>query len=288
MHSSLVTIPTPSGSTFTIGDRKKLGLIIGPCVIESRDSIFRHAEKISKIVTEVSGSEEVFSLIFKSSFDKANRTSSGSFRGLGVDQALKILEDVRTEFNLPVITDIHLPDQVKSVASVCDVLQIPAFLCRQTDLLIEAGKSLKPVMIKKGQFLHPDDMKYASDKVKEGGSDQILLCERGASFGYRDLVVDFKSFSMMSNIGYSVVFDVTHSVQSLGGAGGKTSGAGQYVPQLARAGVAYGVDALFMEAHEDPSNAPSDGPNMLKLSDLKAVLEEIKSVWLVVRDFQRI
>lgn len=285
---NVVTISTPSGSSFAIGDRRKLGLIIGPCVIESRDSIFRHAEKICNIVKQVSGAEDIFSLIFKSSFDKANRTSSDSFRGLGVDEALKILEEARSEFNVPVITDIHSPEQVAAVSSVCDVLQIPAFLCRQTDLLIATGKSLKPILIKKGQFLHPDDMRYAADKVKAGGSSQILFCERGASFGYRDLVVDFKSFSMMSNVGYPVVFDVTHSVQSLGGAGGKTSGAGQYVPQLARAGVAYGVDALFMEAHEDPANAPSDGPNMISLEDLKSVLDQIKSIWLLARDFSRV
>ncbi len=283
-----VSIHGPNGSMVTIGDRKSFGLIIGPCVIESRESIFRHAEAISKIVTEVSGPEQVFNLIFKSSFDKANRTSGGSFRGLGMDESLKILDEVRSEFNLPVITDIHLPEQVTTVASVCDVLQIPAFLCRQTDLLVAAGDTKKPIMIKKGQFLHPDDMQYAANKIKDSGNSEILFCERGASFGYRDLVVDFKSFSMMSKLGCPVVFDVTHSVQSLGGAGGKTSGASEYVPQLARAGVAYGIDALFMEAHEDPSNAPSDGSNMLPIGDLKRVLEDIKAVWLLARDFNRI
>jgi 2-dehydro-3-deoxyphosphooctonate aldolase (KDO 8-P synthase) len=288
MPTPQICLNTPAGGEIVIGDRKKLGLILGPCVIESRDLILRHTDKIKSIVQAVSGEDDCFSLIFKSSFDKANRTSKGSFRGIGIDESLKILSEVRTEFDLPVITDIHSPEQVPVVGAVCDILQIPAFLCRQTDLLIAAGESKKPILIKKGQFLHPDDMKYAADKIVEGGSDQILLCERGVSFGYRDLVVDFKSFSMMNNLGYPVVFDVTHSVQSLGGAGGKTSGASQYVPQLARAGVAFGVDALFMEAHEEPSKAPSDGPNMIKLENLESVLESIKAVWLVSREFSRV
>lgn len=271
-----------------IGDRSQLVLMLGPCVIESEESVLRHASAIQQIVSEVSGGDDCFKLVFKSSFDKANRTSVGSFRGLGLEESLSILSKVKRELSLPIITDIHSPEQVSSVAEVVDILQIPAFLCRQTDLLVAAGGSMKSIMIKKGQFLHPEDMQYAASKVQEGGSRDIMLCERGASFGYRELVVDFKSFSMMSALGFPVIFDVTHSVQSIGGAGGKTGGASKYVRQLARAGVAYGIDGLFMEVHENPSKAPSDGPNMLALDELGSVLTELKSLWLVSRGMDRI
>lgn len=262
-------------SEIVIGDASKLALIAGPCVIESRDHLFRHAERVVKLVSNY----PEISLIFKSSYDKANRTSMKGFRGMGMEEGLRILQEVRNEFNVPVITDVHGASEVEAVASVVDILQVPAFLCRQTDLLLAVGAAKKTVLIKKGQFLHPTDMAFAADKVKIGGSDRVLLCERGSCFGYRDLVVDFRSFSIMKELGYPVVYDATHSVQSMGSAGGSSSGNRAYVPSLASAAIAYGVDALFVECHENPDSAPSDGPNMLTFEMLDDLCHNVSLLW---------
>jgi 2-dehydro-3-deoxyphosphooctonate aldolase (KDO 8-P synthase) len=271
-----VTLVAPDSTyDFTIGDDSSLCLILGPCVIESREHLLRHASGIVAMISEYPN----LKLVFKSSYDKANRTSGAGFRGLGIDEGLSLLEEVRKEFNVPVITDVHSPEDVKSAASVVDILQIPAFLCRQTDLLVAAGSTGKTTLIKKGQFLHPSDMKFAAEKVKLSGSENILLCERGACFGYRDLVVDFRSFSIMRDAGFPVVFDATHAVQVMGGASGSSSGNREYVPALARAALAFGVDGLFLECHESPETAPSDGPNMLPLEVLPNVLKTLSRYW---------
>lgn len=259
---------------FDIGQSAPLAFILGPCVIEGREFILDHAEEVCKIRSEF----PEFNFVFKSSYDKANRTSSKNFRGLGIDEGLKILEEVRRDFDIPIITDVHTENEAMLVAQVADVIQIPAFLCRQTDLLIAAGRSGKTVLIKKGQFLHPQDMKYAARKVEEGGVKDILLCERGSCFGYRDLVVDFRGLMLMRELGYPVVFDVTHSVQSMGGAEGKSSGNRKFVEPLARASVAFGVDALFLECHRSPDTAPSDGPNMITFDTLRKLLTDISGI----------
>jgi 2-dehydro-3-deoxyphosphooctonate aldolase (KDO 8-P synthase) len=272
------TLKAPDGSySFTIGDNSCLSLIVGPCVIESRESILRHIDKIKNVCDQFPH----IKLVFKSSYDKANRTSAGSFRGLGIQDGLEVLAEVRKEFNVPIITDVHSPQDARLAAEVVDVLQIPAFLCRQTDLLLSVGSQNKVALIKKGQFLHPEDMLYAANKVESMGCSQILLCERGACFGYRDLVVDFRSFSIMRDLGYPVVFDATHSVQTMGGANGSSSGNRKYVPALSRAALSYGVDALFIESHESPDQAPSDGPNMVPLEDLPKLIEGLSRYWLL-------
>jgi 2-dehydro-3-deoxyphosphooctonate aldolase (KDO 8-P synthase) len=256
------------------GESDPLTLILGPCVIEGRDFLFSHAERIIELRRKFSQ----FNFIFKSSFDKANRTSLSNFRGPGIEEGLEILADLRKHFQIPVITDVHSELDVEKVSKFVDIVQIPAFLCRQTDLLLAAGKHAKCVMIKKGQFLHPEDMKFAALKVNEGGCRSVLLCERGSCFGYRDLVVDFRSLMIMRELGYPVVFDATHSVQNMGGAGGKSSGNRQYVAPLTRAAVAFGVDALFLECHENPDKAPSDGPNMIKFDELESLLSQISAI----------
>lgn len=263
------------GVSFQIGEGCPLTLILGPCVIESREMLFSHAEEVVKLRE----SFPEFNFIFKSSYDKANRTSLKNFRGLGIEEGLKILAEVREGFRIPVITDVHSERDVDQAKNYVDVIQIPAFLCRQTDLLKKTGESKKVVLIKKGQFLHPSDMKFAAQKVEEGGAGQgVLLCERGSCFGYRDLVVDFRGFRIMRDLGYPVVFDVTHSVQQMGGADGKSGGNRHYVESLARAGVAFGIDALFLECHKDPDNAPSDGPNMITFDVLSNLLSDIKMI----------
>ncbi|MCC6220396.1 MAG: 3-deoxy-8-phosphooctulonate synthase [Deltaproteobacteria bacterium] len=250
---------------------KPLAIFCGPCVIESRDHLLRHAELITAEARKAK-----MPLVFKSSFDKANRTSAGSFRGVGMQEGLAILSEVRREFGVPVVTDVHDEQQVEEVAKVCDVLQIPAFLCRQTDLVMAAARTGKPLLIKKGQFLAPEDMQYVAEKaVVAGGADRVMLCERGTCFGYRDLVVDFRGLHVMRSLGYPVVFDATHSVQSMGGAGGSSSGKREYVPLLTRAAVAVGVDALFLECHENPDCAMSDGPNMIPISKLSSLLDVV-------------
>lgn len=258
---------------FQIGAGAKLALICGPCALESADHALFLASAIKEIVEEAG-----FSMIFKGSFDKANRTSVGSFRGVGQVEGLEILAKVKKEIGLSVATDIHEVAQVNNVAEVVDLLQIPAFLCRQTDLLVAAGATGKPTMIKKGQFLAPSDMGFAAEKVSSAGSGGVLCCERGTCFGYRDLVVDFRSLMIMRELGYPVVFDATHSVQQMGGAGGKSGGDRRYVSMLARAAVAVGIDALFLECHQDPDSAPSDGPNMLTLEMLKSLLKDLRKL----------
>ncbi|MFN8389126.1 MAG: 3-deoxy-8-phosphooctulonate synthase [Bdellovibrionota bacterium] len=258
---------------FSIGADEPLAVICGPCVIESRDHVLRMAEAISEICRRVQ-----VPLIFKSSYDKANRTSASGYRGLGIDAGLKILSEVRTSFQVPVISDVHTEEEAAQCKSVLDVVQIPAFLCRQTSLLEAAGQTGKAVLVKKGQFLAPEDMQFAAEKIRAGGSRHVLLCERGACFGYRDLVVDMRSLVIMRELGDPVVFDATHSVQKMGGAGGKSGGNRAFVPHLARAAVAVGVDAVFLECHDDPDHAPSDGPNMLPLPALQPLLEDLKRV----------
>ncbi len=262
---------------FSIGDVKfgggELSFILGPCVVESRDHAMFMAQEINDICTEVG-----VRFVYKSSFDKANRSSIESFRGEGMEFGLDILEQVKAEIGVPVITDVHEPWQVEKTAEVADMLQIPAFLCRQTDLLVAAARSGKAVNVKKGQFLAPWDAKNIVDKLTAAGCEKILLTERGASFGYNNLVVDLRSFPIMRSFGVPVVFDVTHSLQLPGGLGKATDGQGQYIEQFARAGVACGVDAVFMEVHDDPSRAPSDGPNQLPLSRLEKLLTNLKQI----------
>jgi 2-dehydro-3-deoxyphosphooctonate aldolase (KDO 8-P synthase) len=256
-----------------IGEGQPLTLIGGPCVIESEDFTLRMAEAIHKICDRLG-----VSFIFKSSFDKANRTSISSFRGQPLDEGLRILQRVKTEIGVPVLTDIHESTQAATVAEVVDVLQIPAFLCRQTDLLMAAAATGRTINVKKGQFLAPWDMKNVVKKLEAGGASNILLTERGTSFGYNALVVDFRSLPQMRDLGYPVIFDATHSVQMPGGRGDKSGGQRQFVPYLAKAAMAVGIDALFMEVHEDPDVALSDGPNMVPLAQLEEVLQGVLAI----------
>lgn len=253
-------------------------LIAGPCVLQTRDLALQIAETISSICQPYN-----LPYVFKASFDKANRTSGGSKRGPGMDEGLRILEEVKTAFGLPVVTDVHEREQVRAAAEVVDVLQIPAFLCRQTDLLVEAGKTGKTVNVKKGQFLAPEDMRFAIEKVHLGGEVPVLLTERGATFGYRDLVVDMRSLAIMRQHA-PVIFDGTHAVQSPGGAGGKTGGNRDWVPLLVRAALAAGVDGLFLEVHPDPDSSPSDGPNMITPDTLKKHLPQWLELHAIARD----
>lgn len=257
---------------FNIGGGNPLALIAGPCVIENENMILETADEIKKITTGLG-----IPLIFKSSYKKANRTSGNSFTGLETNEALKILGKVKETFGLPVITDIHTEQEAEVAAEYVDALQIPAFLCRQTDLLTAAGKTGKIVNIKKGQFLAPEDMKHAADKVIRTGNNKVMLTERGTTFGYHNLVVDMRSLVIMRKLGYPVVMDATHSVQ-LPSKGDFSSGDPEFIKPLARAAVAIGVDALFLEVHPDPSKALSDAASQLPLSELKALLEEIKEL----------
>ncbi|MFT8363958.1 MAG: 3-deoxy-8-phosphooctulonate synthase [Sporolactobacillus sp.] len=256
-----------------IGDGHPLVLIAGPCVIESEALALSTAEKI-KEVTEKLG----MPFIFKSSFDKANRSSIYSKRGPGLARGLEILEKIKNELDVPVLSDIHEPWQAKEVADVLDVIQIPAFLCRQTDLLVAAAKTGKIVNVKKGQFLAPWDMKNIIKKLEESGNKKILLTERGSTFGYNNLVVDMRALPTMRSYGYPVVFDATHSVQIPGGNGTSTGGKREFVPFLAKAAAAVGIDALFTEVHPNPDQAWSDGPNMLKLDQLEEILKPILAI----------
>ncbi len=250
-----------------------LTFILGPCVVESA----QHALYMAKEINDICGHVGV-DFVYKSSFDKANRSSIESFRGGGMEFGLGVLAQVKDEMDIPVITDVHEPWQVEKVAEVADILQIPAFLCRQTDLLVAAAKSGKAVNVKKGQFLAPWDAKNIVDKLQESGCEKILLTERGASFGYNNLVVDLRSFPIMRSFGVPVVFDVTHSLQLPGGLGKATGGQAEYIEHFARAGVACGVDAVFMEVHDNPAKAPSDGPNQLPLSRLEKLLVKLKQI----------
>ncbi|MGG6269247.1 3-deoxy-8-phosphooctulonate synthase [Leptolyngbya sp. AN03gr2] len=259
--------------SLSIGSGLPLALIAGPCVIESEDFTLKMADQLRTICDRLE-----IPLIFKSSFDKANRTSASSFRGQAIEEGLSVLQKVKEKVGVPVLTDIHESTQAAIAAEVVDVLQIPAFLCRQTDLLLAAAATGRTVNVKKGQFLAPWDMKNVVRKLETGGARDILLTERGTSFGYNTLVVDFRSLPQMRELGYPVVFDATHSVQMPGGQGDKSGGQRQFVPVLARAATAIGIDALFMEVHEDPEVALSDGPNMVPLAQLEAVLKQILSI----------
>ena len=261
----------------TFGDGR-LTIIAGPCVIESEE----HAAKMARECAQ-RARDAGLDFVFKSSFDKANRSSVKSFRGPGMDAGLGILKTIREEIGVPVLTDVHEISQVAQVADVADVLQIPAFLCRQTDLIIEAARTGRAVNIKKGQFLAPEDARNIVEKAQAAGCDKVMLTERGVSFGYNNLVVDMKAFPIMRQFGVPIVFDVTHSLQLPGGLGHATGGLSQYIEPLARAGVACGVDAVFMEVHDAPERAPSDGPNMLPLARMGALLESLRDIHELAR-----
>lgn len=254
---------------FTIGGRQRVTLIAGPCAIENEEMVLETATELKRICQEL----EV-NLVFKSSFDKANRTSIKSPRGVGLEKGLYILNEIKHKLGLPIITDVHETWQCSPVSQVADIIQIPAFLSRQTDLLIAAAKTGRIINVKKGQFMAPWDMKNVITKIEETGNEKILLCERGTSFGYNNLVVDMTGIVEMRSYGYPVVFDATHSVQKPGGQGSSTGGNRQMVPYLLKAALAVGVDAIFAEVHPDPDKAYSDGPNQLKLSDFMAIMKE--------------
>ena len=257
----------------TIGGSRPFVLIAGPCVIESETSTLFHARRLKKICADAG-----VPLIFKSSYDKANRTSKTSFRGLGIDRGLKILAKVKKETGLPILSDVHSVEEVKISGEVLDCLQIPAFLSRQTDLLVAAAKTKKAVNIKKGQFLAPWNMAEALGKVRDSGNKKIILTERGVSFGYNNLVVDFRALAIMRGLGYPVVFDATHSVQLPGGRGTSSGGERRYVAALSRAAIAFGCDGLFLEVHVDPDKAPCDGPNMISLGCCARLLPVLKEL----------
>jgi 2-dehydro-3-deoxyphosphooctonate aldolase (KDO 8-P synthase) len=262
-----------------VGGGSPLAVIAGPCVIEGKEAALRHAAALKERADRAG-----VSYIFKSSYDKANRSSMTSFRGPGLEKGLEILAQVKSKIGVPVLTDVHEINQVAAVKEVADVLQIPAFLCRQTDFILAVAGSGKVVNVKKGQFLAPWDMRNVLEKILAAGNDQVLLTERGASFGYNNLVSDMRSLVVMRELGYPVVFDATHSLQLPGGLGHASGGERKYIPALARAGVAAGVDALFMEVHEDPDHAMSDGPNSLKLEDFEGLLHVVKRVDALVRE----
>lgn len=273
--------------SFSIGDKNqvtfgdgRLTLIAGPCVIESSEHALMMAREIKKIARAVG-----LDFVFKSSFDKANRSSHESFRGLGMGAGLDVLRRVKDETGVPVTTDVHDVAQVGVVAEVVDVLQIPAFLCRQTDLIDAACRTARAVNVKKGQFLAPVDARNIVKKARAAGCEKFLLTERGATFGYNNLVVDFRSFPIMRSYGVPVVFDVTHSLQLPGGLGNATGGQAEFIEPLARAGVACGVDAVFLEVHDDPTRAPSDGPNQMHLARLQPLLEMLRDVHALVHRF---
>ena len=284
MTSPAATETVRIGS-IAIGGGAPLVLIGGPCAIEDEKHALMTAERLAKIA-----SDRRVSFIYKSSYDKANRSSINSYRGPGLREGLRILKKVRDTLGLPVLSDVHQVDEVAPAAEVLDVLQIPAFLCRQTDLVLAAAKTGKPVNVKKGQFVAPGDMKNVVDKVLSAGNRSILLTERGASFGYHNLVVDMRGLAIMRGFGFPVIFDATHSVQLPGGAGDRSGGERKYVPALARAAVAFGIDALFMEMHEDPDRTLadgrplSDGPNMLRIDDLPPLLQQLQAIESAVRE----
>ncbi len=258
---------------FEIGGGRPLALIAGPCVIESADSALRHAAFIKQVADRVG-----LPFVFKSSYDKANRTSLASFRGPGLEDGLRILAKVRQEIGVPVLTDVHEKEQVSLAKECVDVLQIPAFLCRQTDFIVAVAQSGKIVNVKKGQFLAPWDVRNIVEKIVSTGNEQVMVTERGVSFGYNNLVSDMRSLVVLGEIGYPVLFDATHSLQLPGGQGKASGGERRYIPALARAAVAVGIDALFMEVHEDPDHALSDGPNSLPLQELETLLRQVKEI----------
>jgi len=263
---------------FTIGNNNPFVLIAGPCVVENEKLAFETAEELRKITTELK-----IPFIYKSSYKKANRTSISSFMGIGDDEAIDILSKIRKEFDVPVLTDIHLPEEIEKLNEAADVLQIPAFLCRQTELLIAAGRSGKIINIKKGQFLAPEDMKHAIEKVLSTNNKKIFLTERGTTFGYHNLVVDMRSLVIMKKLGYPVIMDATHSVQ-LPGKGDQTSGQPEFIKPLARAAAAVGIDGLFLEVHPEPEKALSDAASQFPLKDLKEFLISIKEIDSLVKN----
>ncbi len=260
-------------NNFEIANNKPFTLIAGPCQLESETHALKISTELKKITNELG-----INLIYKTSFDKANRTSLKGKRGLGLDKSLPIFDKLRNEIGLPVLTDVHTAEQCSIVANHVDVLQIPAFLCRQTDLLIAAAKTGKIINVKKGQFLAPWDMANVIKKIQDSGNKNILITERGASFGYNTLISDMRALPIMSKFGFPIVFDATHSVQQPGGMGDKSGGQREFVPHLARAATAVGVGAIFIETHEDPDNAPSDGPNMVPLKEMKSLLKKLKDI----------
>ncbi|XXK29729.1 3-deoxy-8-phosphooctulonate synthase [Rhodobacteraceae bacterium nBUS_24] len=253
-----------------IGENHPIAFITGPCQLENRDHAMMMADKISNLCAK-NGAQ----YIFKASYDKANRSSISSARGIGMDEGLRILNDISREFNCPVITDVHEASQCQAASEAVDILQIPAFLCRQTDLLLAAGKTGKPVNVKKGQFMAPWDMWNVAEKIASTGNRDILLCERGTSFGYNTLVNDFRGLQTMAETGYPVIFDATHSVQQPSGQGNTSGGERQFVAGLARAACAMGVSGVFIETHQDPDNAPCDGPNMIAIDQMGALMDDL-------------
>lgn len=263
-----IELKHPQGGSVVFGDPQRLALIAGPCVIESEE----HVQYMAREIYSITGP-----FIFKASFDKANRSSVSSYRGPGLAEGLRILGQVKAAGHL-ILTDIHEPAQAEAAAEVCDILQIPAFLCRQTDLLVAAGRTGRVINVKKGQFVSPQDIRHAAEKVASTGNDKIILTERGSSFGYNNLVVDMRSLAIMREFGYPVVFDATHSVQLPGAAGTSSGGQPQFIPVLARAAVAAGIDGLFVEVHNDPSKALSDGANALRLDRLQALNGQLQQI----------
>ena len=277
--SSSISVGPEGGSKVLFSNAGKLSLIAGPCQLESRQHAFDMAGALKKMAASLG-----IGLVYKTSYDKANRTSLAGVRGAGIDAAMPIFDDLRTEFGLPVLTDVHTAEQCALVAPHVDILQIPAFLCRQTDLLVAAANTGKVVNVKKGQFLAPWDMKNVLAKIIGSGNANVMLTERGASFGYNTLVSDMRALPIMAGFGAPVIFDATHSVQSPGGQGGSSGGDRTMVPYLARAAVAVGVAGVFIETHDDPDNAPSDGPNMMKLDELPELIEQLLAIDAIVKD----
>jgi 2-dehydro-3-deoxyphosphooctonate aldolase (KDO 8-P synthase) len=271
-------IPNIQVGNASFGGQKSFSLVAGPCVLEDLDTTLRIAEFLKKLTTELG-----IGFVFKASYDKANRTSVASYRGPGTDAGLEMLAKVKSTFDVPVVSDVHDVTQVSAAAQVLDILQIPAFLCRQTDLLVAAGNSGKVVNVKKGQFQAPWDMRHVVGKITSTGNAQVIMTERGASFGYNNLVVDMRSLVIMRELNYPVIFDATHAVQLPGGGDGVSAGQREYVAALARAAVATGVDGLFLEVHEDPECARCDGPNSLYLKDLKPMLQSLLAIDRVVK-----
>jgi 2-dehydro-3-deoxyphosphooctonate aldolase (KDO 8-P synthase) len=268
--NAVISIPRTAGAPIEIGNHLPLTFICGPCQLESRNHALETAEFLKGVFGRVGAG-----FIYKTSFDKANRSSLSTKRGAGLETSGPIFEEIRTKLGIPVITDVHLPEQCADVAQVVDLLQIPAFLCRQTDLLIAAAETGKPINVKKGQFLAPWDMKNVIAKITGSGNPNVMACERGASFGYNTLVSDMRALPIMKSFGAPVVFDATHSVQQPGGRGDTSGGERQFVPVLARAAVAIGVATVFLEAHPDPDNAPSDGPNMVPFAQLEDLVSDL-------------
>jgi len=272
-------VPTDSAIWNSVRSPRKLVLIAGPCVIESEKLCFQVASRVSKLCNRLG-----FAYVFKASFDKANRTSAVSFRGPGIEAGLEILARIRERFEVPVLTDVHTEEQTKEAADFVDVLQIPAFLCRQTDLIAAAVRTGKIVNLKKGQFLSPNEMGQVVSKAKSAGAKKLLVTERGTTFGYNNLVADMRSIPIMTRFGFPVIFDATHSVQLPGGGGDKSSGQREFAPTLARAALAAGANGIFLETHPEPERALSDGPNMIPLDELPALLNGLLKVWKAVRN----